>query len=146
MPVTAFFDTSVLVAASVRQHAHYAPAFAALAKVIRGQDKGVLSSHSLAEAYAVLTRLPLQPAIHPSEAHRIIEENFVPHFDIVSLGANECRQVLQYLARQGLGGGLVYDALLLKCAEKKSCDRIYTFNVAHFKRLAPQLEDRISAP
>ena len=50
------------------------------------------------------------------------------------------------LAAKGIVGGVVYDALLLACAEKSECDRIYTYNVADFRRLAPRLEKIITAP
>lgn len=47
---------------------------------------------------------------------------------------------------RGLGGGKVYDALLIECARISRADRIYTFNLRDFRRLAPDLTDRISAP
>ncbi len=144
--MTAFFDTSVLVAASLRGHPHHVAALAAVSSVIRGEYKGVLAAHSLAEAYAVLTRMPVRPAIHPSEARRILEENFVRHFDAVSLRLEEYREVLRDMADAGWIGGLIYDALLLRCARKKPCERIYTLNVAHFQKLASDLSDRICAP
>ncbi len=40
----------------------------------------------------------------------------------------------------------VYDALLLWCARRKRCERIYTFNTVHFEQLAPDLVGRICAP
>ncbi len=39
-----------------------------------------------------------------------------------------------------------YDALLIECARASNADRIYTFNLADFRRLAPDRADRISAP
>ncbi len=47
---------------------------------------------------------------------------------------------------RGLGGGRVYDSLLIACARASKADRIYTFNLTDFRRLAPDLTDRISAP
>jgi hypothetical protein len=40
----------------------------------------------------------------------------------------------------------IYDGLLLRCAEKESCERIFTFNRGEFRRLAPHMTDRIVAP
>ena len=94
----------------------------------------------------MLTTLPLKPAIHPLEARRIIEENFVRHFEIVLLGTADYRRVIEQMAGLGWSGGMIYDAFLLHCAQKKHCDRIYTFNVAHFQKLGPDLHDRICAP
>ena len=76
-----FFDTNVLVAASERSHPHYVQAWPALRRVEAGKDKGFMSAHSIAEVYAALTRLPVQPRIHPAEALRIISDNILPHFE-----------------------------------------------------------------
>lgn len=141
-----FFDTSVLVAAVVRHHPHHSQAASALSAVISGSDSGFLGTHSIAETYAVLTRLPVQPAIHPSEALRIIEDDILAHLRSLSLGAKEYREVLKEVAETGLTGGVIYDALLLRCAQKRNFYRIYTFNVGHFRRVAPQLEAQICAP
>ncbi|HUY29059.1 MAG TPA: PIN domain-containing protein [Candidatus Binataceae bacterium] len=141
-----FFDTSVLVAAAVRHHPHHPQAARALRESFGGRHSGFLAVHSIAETYAVLTRLPILPAIHPSEALRIIEENFLAHLHPLSLGAKEYREVVKEVAEMGLKGGVIYDALLLRCARKRNFDRIYTFNVGHFRGLAPSLEERICAP
>jgi predicted nucleic acid-binding protein len=84
--VHVFFDTNVLVAASERSHPHYAQAWPALLRVTAGKDKGFMSVHSIAEMYAALTRLPVQPRIHPAEAARIITDNVMPHFEMVPVG------------------------------------------------------------
>ena len=78
-----FFDTTVLVAASEQSHPHYARAWPALRRVAAGQDKGFMSVHSIAEVYASLTRLPVQPRIHPLEAVRIVTDNILAHFEVV---------------------------------------------------------------
>jgi hypothetical protein len=54
--------------------------------------------------------------------------------------------VIRACAEQGVMGGAVYDAILLRCTEKAGAERVYTFNVADFRRLAPGLTDRIAAP
>jgi hypothetical protein len=41
--------------------------------------------------FAALTRLPVQPRIHPVEAARIATENILPHFEFVSLGKEDYR-------------------------------------------------------
>lgn len=113
---------------------------------MHADHSGFVAAHSLAETYAVLTRLPVQPPIHPTEAYRIIQENVLAHFTPLGLQPNDYRQVLGEITEAGLRGGLVYDALLLQCARKKNCDRIYTFDVGHFRRLAPDMEEKICAP
>jgi predicted nucleic acid-binding protein len=142
-----FFDTTVLVAASERSHPHYPQARPALVRVVSGHDKGFIGQHSIAELFAALTRLPVQPRIHPVEALRIISENIRPHFEIVSLDHEDYFEALQTMAAGGWTGAKIYDALLLGCAAKCGAERIYTFNLEDFRRLAPEaLERKISAP
>jgi hypothetical protein len=43
-------------------------------------------------------------------------------------------------------GGIIYDALLLASARKVSADRIYTWNLGHFRMIAPDLAARIVEP
>src|SRR5208282_581917 len=84
-----FFDTTVLVAASEQSHPHYAQARPALLRVAAGQDRGFMSAHSIAEVYAALTRLPVQPRINPIEAARIVAENILPHFEVITLSKDD---------------------------------------------------------
>jgi len=93
-----FFDTSVLVAASVEQHPHYPQAYAAVRCALEARHKTYVGLHSLAELFAVLTRLPIQPAIHPAEAVRIVEENILPHFEPIALEAADYRAALAAVA------------------------------------------------
>jgi len=145
--VRIFFDTTVLVAASSQAHPHHAQAFAALRRVAAGHDKGFISVHSVAEAYASLTRLPIQPRIHPVEAARIITEALLPNFEVVPLEKGDYLTALSTVKDGGWHGAKIYDALLLQCAAKCGVDRIYTFNLTDFTALAsPQLRAKICAP
>ena len=134
--VQVFFDTTVLVAASERSHPHHARALPALRRVVAGQDTGFVSAHSIAETYAALTRIPVQPRIHPSEAARIIMENIVPYCTVVPLTHEEYLQALTVVRDAGISGAKIYDALLLACATKCAAERIYTFNLGDFRQLA----------
>ena len=142
-----FFDTTVLVAASEQSHPHYAQARPALLRVAAGQDKGFVGLHSIAEVFAALTRLPVQPRIHPVEAARIVIENILPHVEVVSLGKEDYLETLNTMASGGWIGAKIYDALLLRCAARCAAERIYTFNLEDFKKLAPAgLQEKICAP
>jgi predicted nucleic acid-binding protein len=145
--VDIFFDTTVLVAASEQSHPHYAQARPALLRVAAGKDKGFMGLHSIAEVFAALTRLPVQPRIHPVEATRIVSDNILPHFEIVSLGKEDYLEALGTMAGGGWTGAKVYDALLLRCAARCAVERIYTFNLADFRQLVqPGLREKICAP
>ena len=142
-----FFDTSVLVAASEKSHPHYAQARPALLRVAAGQDKGFIGQHSIAEVYAALTRLPVQPRIHPAEAARIVAGNILPHFEVVSLGKEDYLEAINTMVSGGWIGAKTYDALLLRCASRCAVERIYRFNLGDFKHLAPAgLREKICAP
>ncbi len=103
--------------------------------------------HSIAEVFAALTRLPVQPRIHPVEAARIVNENILPHFEVASLGKEDYLEVLNTMASGGWSGANFYDALLLRCAARSAVERIYTFNLGDFRQLAPAgLQEKICAP
>lgn len=131
-----FFDTTVLVAASEQSHPHHARALPVLRRVVAGHDVGFISAHSIAETYAALTRLPVQPRIHPSEAARIITDNIVSSCTVVSLTSAEYLQALAVVRDAGIPGAKIYDALLLACATTCAAERIYTFNLGDFRNLA----------
>lgn len=141
-----FADTSVLVASLVRGHPHHARAMSVVRSVLKGRDQGLVAAHGLMETYAVLTTLPVAPRIGPEVAKKLLVENVLPRFRAVALTAREYERVVVSVADDGVAGGAVYDALQLACARKAAAERIYTFNVAHFQRLAPELADRVAAP
>jgi len=136
----AFFDTSALVTAIVDQLPNHVAALACyrrLAHPRRGGAKAVCSTHALAECYATLTALPLPRRIQPAEAIRLIEENFLVHLAVVPLSAADYKAVLSRVTTLGIRSGAIYDALHVRCAERAGCDRIITYNVTDFERLAP---------
>jgi len=144
--VKLFFDTNVLVAASEETHPHYGQAAPVLRRVAAKKDHGFMSVHSLAEVYAALTRLPVQPRIRPAEAARIITDNVLPHFEMVPVGKKDYTEALKLVSEGGWDGAKLYDALLVGCAERCGAERIYTFNLVDFRQLAPHLADRICTP
>ncbi len=142
-----YFDTSVLVAAAVSEHPHNAPALAILEERIRQNHRGFVSGHSLTEFYSVLTRTPFKPSIYPSEVVQIMEAMILPHLELVTLDRDDYEALVRHCAASGWTGGRIHDALHLRCAQTAGCDRIYTFNVKHFRALAPnELQEKITAP
>ncbi|HEV3111349.1 MAG TPA: PIN domain-containing protein [Candidatus Binataceae bacterium] len=142
-----FLDTNVLVAASEENHPHYAQARPALRRVALGEDKGFMGAHSIAEIFATLTRLPVQPRIHPVEAVRIITDNILPHFEVIPIGKKDYIEALRMIVDGGWSGAKIYDALLVGCAARCPADRIYTFNLGDFRLLAPAaLREKVCAP
>jgi predicted nucleic acid-binding protein len=132
-----FFDTSVLVAAVLEGHPAHAPALAALRRVHSGGDQGAVSSHSLAEFYAILTKLPAPFRHSPEQALLSLEENVVRYFKTISLTGGDYAAVLREAATAGIQGGTVCDAVLLRTASKAGVERVYTLNLKHFQAVAP---------
>jgi predicted nucleic acid-binding protein len=144
--VKLYFDTSVLVSLVVAHHPHHDLAYTAYHQLTTGRHQGFVSAHGLAETFSTLTRLPITPMVHPTEAYRLVSETIVGRCEVVSLSEKDYLATLAAAAKAGLRGGVIYDALHLRCAEKAGCDRIYTFNIADFVRIAPHLEKRIARP
>jgi len=118
-----------------------------LERIKAGQDQGYVATHSLAETYAVLTRLPGTDQVAPMVAWQLISDNVLKSFTIVGLTTKEYADTLEKIAADGVEGGKTYDALLLAAAAKSGAERIYTTNVRHFQSLAaPDIRARIVAP
>ena len=142
-----FLDTSVLIAAVVAKHEAHARAFPLLQRVQEGEDEGVVSGHSLAELYAVLTRLPPPYRHAPEQALLSIEENILKHFRISTLTGNDYAALIREAAVAGIQGGTIYDAVLLKSVEKAKPDRLFTLNLKHFLAFASKdLHPTLCAP
>jgi len=144
--VNAYLDTNVIIAGYVRSHNHHAQAFGLLRQVYDGKVSGILLAHGLSEMYSVLTRAPFVPRISPSEAWQLLNDRVLNNFEIVHLTTEEHNGAIRQCAHDGSSGGRIFDALHLQAARKAQCERIYTFNVRHFRQLAPDLADIIVAP
>jgi len=140
------FDTSVLVAAVVAAHPAHPRAAPWLRRAKRGDLGFLVAMHTLAEIYAVLTRLPTTPRISPAAALRLVEENIASRATIIPLDAADYRSLLQRLADLAVAGGAVYDGLIARAAEKAAAERLLTLNVEHFRRVWPEGAELITAP
>jgi len=129
-----FFDTSVLIAAFIQSHPAHEASLKRLNTVRDGRDEFLIGGHTLAELYAVLTRLPVSPRINPALAHRLIEEN-TRDAGISVLSAREYKGLLIRMVKEELAGGVVYDAILLQSALKAKADVLITLNPADFNRV-----------
>lgn len=140
------FDTSVLVAALVASHPHHSRAFPWLKKAKEQEIELLISSHTVAELYAVLTTLPVSPRITPGLAWRLIHESVLACATVTALSSSDYQSTIKRMSEIGISGGVVYDALIAKAAQKAGAERILTFNVTDFKRAWPEGAVHISAP
>ncbi len=129
----AFFDSSVLVAAFYGQHVHHEASMAVIATA--SKKTAFCAAHTLAEAYSVMTRLPVRPRISPEQGLLFVE-SIRERFSVVALSEKEVYEVITTAAGRGAGGGKIYDAMILRCAEKSKAEAIYTWNLDNFRQLA----------
>jgi predicted nucleic acid-binding protein len=138
-------DTSVLVSAMLSDHVHHVHSQPWLAQAKGGAFEAVVSAHSLAELYAVLTRLPRTPRISPAEASELILEN-VASYTVVALTGADYKKLIEDLAKIGVSGGAVYDAVIAQAAQLAKVDLLLTLNVNHFQRVWPAGASQVGSP
>jgi hypothetical protein len=78
-----------------------------------GRRDAVLTAHSLAETYSVLTRLPGDARIQPGDTVTLLDANFGSP---VLLQDETARSLPSVLAPLGIAGGAVYDGLVALAA------------------------------
>jgi predicted nucleic acid-binding protein len=144
--VNVYLDTSIVIADTALIHPHKANVLELFRKIRVSRWTPVIAAHGLAEAYSVLTRTPFQPRITSADAWRSLQQNVLGSFEIISLSRTDYSDVLRHCAAEGWTGGMIFDALHMQAARKTKCARVYTLNVAHFRRIAPDLGDRILSP
>ncbi len=97
-------DTSAAVALVSSSH----PAHQIAVRALRGRVP-VLTGHSLAETYSVLTRLPGDARVAPADVVLLFADTFGP---AVCLSPAVTADVPRHLADRQVSGGAVYDALV----------------------------------
>jgi len=110
--VTLAVDTSTAVALIMSSHV----AHRVVRRRLREYDL-VLTQHSLAETYSVLTRLPGDARVAPADAVRLIDANFGPP---ALLPTTTAAAVPMLLAELNIVGGAVYDGLVGLAAKSNS--------------------------
>ena len=138
-----FFDTSVLVAAFWGDHPDHESSLNAFRASSRAS--AACGVHSLAEIYATMTALPVRPSLAPEQVVLFVEQT-AQRLTTVALDEADYLTTIRELADGQLSSGRVYDALLLACARKFRAKVIYTLDLKHFRRLAPDLADFIRTP
>lgn len=139
-------DTSVLVAAMVETHPMHERALPWLQRIKDGTDVGLVAAHSIAELYAILTTLPVQPRISPAISKQLIRHNVLEICEVVSLSDEDYAMIIEHLSEAGIVGGVTYDALILYVALKVDVDYVVTLNEKDFRRIYPNLADKVISP
>ncbi|MBO3460040.1 PIN domain-containing protein [Aetokthonos hydrillicola Thurmond2011] len=143
--VKALFDTSVLIAALWTNHPKHSGCTALVKKVKLGNLQGIICTHTLAELYSVLTRLPIKPPVSPKLAQQLINENLA-EFEVISLSAQDYESVINKMVTLNLTGGAIYDALIAQIILKTEIDQLLTLNPNHFIRLGEEIAKLVEVP
>jgi predicted nucleic acid-binding protein len=138
--VISFVDTSVFIASFDASHIHHAQSTLLFDRLSPAETR--CGAHTLAEVYAVLTRLPKPHRLRPDEALFFVDKG-VERAEGVALTAGEYHATVRKAVADGVPGGNVCDALLLACARKANADVVYTWNLGHFRGASPDWAERI---
>jgi len=144
--VKILLDTSVLVAAMIEAHPAHVRALPWLQRIKQRKDSGLVSAHSIAELYAILTTLPMKPRISPAIAYDLIRRNVIELCDVATLSAADYSELTKHLSQERIIGGVTYDAVILYAAIKGQADRIVTLNENDFRSIFPKLALPIVSP
>jgi predicted nucleic acid-binding protein len=139
------YDTSLLISALLVEHANHSLALVNLELARSGEVAGYISTHSLAELYSVMTRLPQPLRVSPDEAEAAITD-LLNYLEPVPLVAEDYQQVIHVMAALRLTGGGIFDAVIAQAALKANVDQILTFNPKDFVRLGDAIEQMVRQP
>jgi predicted nucleic acid-binding protein len=143
--VRTLFDTSVIVAAFEVSHPRHTVCLPWLQQAQTEQIQGFIATHTLAEVYSVLTRLPVRPRISPELAQRLITEN-LERFEVIPLTTEDYQMVVAQMVNLNLTGGGIYDALIAQAAVKAEVNTLLTLNPNHFNRLGEDIARLVQVP
>jgi predicted nucleic acid-binding protein len=104
-----------------------------MARRKRSGEPLVLAAHSLAETYAVLTRLPHPFRLSEQDACELLERNFLKT-QVVTLTARQYWAAIRFCRNEKISGGQIYDSLIAAAAIKGKAGTLLTWNREHFLR------------
>lgn len=139
------FDSSVVVAALVVSHQSHTACVHRLNQALQRDIQGFISTHSLAEIYSVITRLPLKPPISPQLAQRQLAAN-LQNFEFVPLLVEDYQAAIAQMVSLNLPGGGIFDALIAQAALKANVEQLLTLNPKHFNRLSETVASLVQVP
>ncbi len=130
-------DSSYLIPLLSDWHQHHPKTLRSYQHWRDREAQVILPVHAILECYSVLTRLPVPYRLLPDVARQTIQETFARTALVVGVKAGGVWDRIENLSRMGLGGGLAYDALIAWCAADAGATILLTWNLKHFKAIAP---------
>ena len=133
-----YFDTSVIVAAAIEGHERNGITLAVLEELARDRHHGVVSAHTIAELYSVVTKLPSPLGLSPAQAKAVVESLILNRMEIITLTRSDYEIAMKRCSEANWISGRIYDAIHIQCALKAQCERIYTLDARDFRVLCPE--------
>jgi len=113
----------------------HATARAALEECQKEHVKLCTATHTYAELYSNLTRLPFDLNLPPAQATQAIITQLKHVLTFVPLTDADYQAALARCAERNLVSGVIYDALHLQAAIRADAEVLYTANLRDFERL-----------
>jgi predicted nucleic acid-binding protein len=131
--LSAFVDTSVLVAGLIDFGPQSAPAHSLLHAIAeKTLPRAATAWHCCLEFYSVATRLPAEYRLQPPDALRLLEEEVFARLAVHDLPPADRLGLLRSAAHDRIAGGRIYDAHIAEVARASGADVIVTDNRRHF--------------
>jgi predicted nucleic acid-binding protein len=123
----------VLVAGLIDIGPQSAPAQTLLHAVAEQQvERPATAWHCCLEFFSVATRLPVEFRVSPADAATLLEEEIFGRMGVHDLPPAARHGMLLAAARDGIGGGRIYDAHIAEVARAAGAGVIVTDNRRHF--------------
>jgi predicted nucleic acid-binding protein len=140
------FDTSTLIAATTRAHKHHQFARPWLEAAHQGRINLIVSCHSMAEFYRVMTTVKSSPPLTTQQVWRLLQDEILAFATVVELTQVDYAACLSRLAQVNARGGIVFDSLIVQAALKAGVDHLISLNSTDFERVWPNHTNEVINP
>ena len=131
--MSVFLDTSVLLAGLIDFGPQSAPAQSLLHAVAEKRTSEPATAwHCCLEFFSVATRLPPEFRVAPADAMQLLQDEVFARMAVHDLPSTARLPMLQAAARDGVGGGRIYDAHIAEVARAAGAAVVVTDNRRHF--------------
>jgi predicted nucleic acid-binding protein len=132
-------DSSVIVAAVHTSHPRHSAAARWLIDALAVHEL-VVCQHSILEAYAVLTRLPGDLRVQPSEARDLLAATVKANMSVTGFKPAEIWKILELLVLSSVSGGHSYDAFVAHALAAGGAQAVATLNPKNYQALVQGLD------
>ena len=131
--MSVFLDTSVLLAGLIDVGPQSAPAQSLMHAVAEKRVSSPMTAwHCCLEFYSVATRLPAEYRLSAADAVLLLNEEVFARMTVHELPAADRLPMLRAAAKDGIGGGRIYDSHIADVARAAGAKVVVTDNRRHF--------------